>query len=140
VAWLSSTTVSAPSRLGNASGWIRTDGKPVLNYVTDIVDNKFFYPHDSTSLGETWRGPVVMTSTNPDGTPATSNPYYGTCGDFTSIVDDGHLVEGGFASANSYKFTMYAYIGCSQSVRLYCFGVDRQAQLVVTRPWDAMLL
>jgi CUB/sushi domain-containing protein len=133
VAWLSSTTVSAPSRLGNASGWIRTDGKPVLNYVTDIVNNKFFYPPRLDELGrDLGVDPVVMTSTNPDGTPATSNPYYGTCGDFTSIVDDGHLVEGGFASANSYKFTMYAYIGCSQSVRLYCFGVDRQAQLVVT--------
>jgi hypothetical protein len=136
VAWLSTASASAVSRLKGASGWIRPgDSMPVLNNIEDIAKDKFFYPPRMDELGrDLGEGPEVMTATNVDGTPSIG-PAETTCGDFTSGVAVPNLyVLGGLASANSSMFTSLFGLPCDQVVRLYCFGIDRQAQVVASGP------
>ena len=132
-AWLSTSTVNAIDRLGSASGWVRTDGKPVSNSVADIAHGKLFYPPRLDEFGkDLGADPVVMTGTWVDGT-LTSYPGYTTCGDFTSAVNDPNSeLIGGSASASSEMFTDYFAMYCDQDARIYCFSIDRQVQLAPT--------
>ena len=130
-AWLSTSTVNAIDRLGSASGWVRPDGKPVLNNVADIAQDKLFYPPRLDEFGnDLGADPVVMTATGRDGrlTVFTDST---TCGDFTSEVENGLLV-GGWASANSELFNNVVGFSCGNEARIYCFGIDRTAQVAVT--------
>ena len=125
-AWLSTATVGAKDRLGNASGWIRPDGKPVLNRVEDIASNRLLYPPRLDELGNDVGAVNVRTGTGPYGKQL-DEPNLTTCGDFTSAVDDGKAIHMGRSSANSWLFTYWSAIGCSSEERLYCFGIDRTA-------------
>ncbi len=139
-AWLSTNTVSAASRLGAASGWVRTDGKPVLNNISDILlygSGKFFYPPrldekgNDLGLGLTPGYPEIVVITNTDATGAVPTwRAVGTCDDFT--FDDANTILRGSAAYNSNSFTIANDLSCSEPARLYCFGVDRQAQVSVT--------
>jgi hypothetical protein len=136
VAWLSTASASAVSRLKGASGWIRPgDSMPVLNNIEDIANNKFFYPPRMDELGtDLGADQVVITATNVNGT-ADIGATNTTCGDFTSgETTPVTFVSGGFASANSGVFTAFVGADCGAPSRLYCFGIDRQAQVVAKGP------
>jgi len=133
-AWLSTSTVNAIDRLGSASGWVRPDGKPVLNSVADIAQSKLFYPPRLDEFGNDLGAiPFVMTATGSDGTLPTSTTLT-TCGDFTSAsIDPNKQLLGGYASADSNAFTTgNSFGGCTGAYRIYCFGIDRAAQVAVT--------
>jgi hypothetical protein len=132
VAWLSTSTVSAISRLGSARGWVRPDGKPVAKTVADIAQGKLLYPPRLDERGrDLGVDPLVMTATWSDGTFYFTTGFT-SCSDFTSAatVQDTPLV-GGYASANSEMFTNDVNIDCDVQARLYCFGIDRQAEIDV---------
>jgi hypothetical protein len=128
VAWLSTATVSAVSRLNGATGWARPDGKPVFNTVADIDASRFFYPprldEKGTDLGT---NPSVLTGTTVDGTFASN---HGNCTSYTA--NDGGDVQAGLASSNSVAFTQWLQVGCTEPAHLYCLGIDRKAQVVPT--------
>src|SRR5258707_3208142 len=44
VAYLANNSASAPTRLGNARGWIRLDGAPFVDRVVDLTAGAIFYP------------------------------------------------------------------------------------------------
>jgi Collagenase NC10 and Endostatin. len=128
-AWLSTSTVNAIDRLGSASGWVRPDGKPVLNNVADIAKDKLFYPPRLDEFGnDLGAAPAVITATLPDGTLLA---VLTTCGDFTSAIG-GSTTGIGYASACSGMFTAAVNFGCAGQARIYCFGIDRTAQVAVT--------
>ena len=132
VAWLSTPKVDAISRLGNARGWVRPDGKPVAKTAADIAQGKLLYPPRLDERGrDLGVDPLVMTATWSDGTFFFTTGYT-SCSDFTSAakVPDTSLL-GGYASANSEMFTGQVNIDCDVQARLYCFGIDRQADIVV---------
>ena len=132
-AWLSTSTVNAIDRLGSASGWVRPDGKPVLNKVADIAKDKVFYPPRLDEFGnDLGADPVVMTATGVDGKLSDFTDST-TCGDFTSAsIDPGKTLTAGYASFNSASFTVQLYPPCGVQARIYCFGIDRAAQVAVT--------
>lgn len=126
VAYLSTSTVNAVSRISGASGWIRVgDRLPVADKPSDIASEHFFYPIKVDEHGNDIGGDFVMTATHPNG-----SKFGSTCSDWQ---DDppGQSVSAGTASANSGMFTAFYSIGCQQSARIYCFGIDRKA---VTSP------
>jgi hypothetical protein len=141
-AWLSTPAVSAISRMGSASGWVRTDGKPVLNNISDLLlplEGKLFYPPrldekgNDLGLGLTTASPEILVVTNTGATgavPTWDSSITGTCGDFTK--DDGTRIGRGSAGYNSDNFTQGNEMDCSTPARLYCFGIDHQAQVSVT--------
>jgi hypothetical protein len=134
VAWLSTTNVSALSRLNGASGWVRRDGRPVLNSVDDLSKDKVFYPPRLDESGNDLGGNQwVMTNTRPDGMPLSFvGSSWSSCNDFTSETYDGTSLMGGLASGGSRNVTEAWGWGCSiTGARLYCLGIDRQAQVAV---------
>jgi hypothetical protein len=129
VAWLSTSTVNAKDRVGSASGWVRPDGKPVLNQIKDIESDKLFYPPSLDELGQRAEElrMNVMTGTGKNaalfvGTTTT------TCGDWTSEVDEPQKwFTVGTAGSGSAAFTNDGGFQCNMKARLYCMGVDRTA-------------
>jgi hypothetical protein len=90
------------------------------------------YPPRLDELGnDLGADPVVMTGTRTDGTVSNVSNFT-TCNDFTSATATGDLLESGYASASSTMYTTDAPGDCSTKARLYCFGVDRKAQVAVT--------
>jgi hypothetical protein len=123
--------MNAISRLAGASGWVRTDGKPVVNSLTDLAQGRLLYPPRFDELGnDLGADPVVMTGTAADGTVLNVQGF-STCSDFTAAVDTGGFLSAGYASASSTMFATAGPMPCSSEARLYCFGVDRQAQVAV---------
>lgn len=60
VAWLSSSTASAASRLANASGWVRTDGKPFAKSRGDLLAGRLLYPLELDETGTRRRADGAM--------------------------------------------------------------------------------
>jgi hypothetical protein len=131
VAWLSTTNASAVSRLNGASGWVRPDGRPVFNSVADLSQNTVFYPPRLDEFGkDVGASPWVMTNTKPDGT-GNVGAGNSSCSDFNSDTDNGTYLLYGVASFSDVTFTSNYGAGCSSQGRIYCLGVDRQAQVAV---------
>jgi hypothetical protein len=142
VAYLSTSTTAATSRLtlaaggANASGWVRYDGLPVFDTVADIQAGKQFYPikysHTGTAIAEVSSPGNIMTGTGSTGA------FYSTgtsCSNYTSAVSAS--VGGGLPSAQGSLWSFLAgtqpnCTGASPTpMYIYCFGVDRAA---VARP------
>ncbi|MEM6292845.1 MAG: hypothetical protein AAGA54_16340 [Myxococcota bacterium] len=128
VAWLSTSTTDALSRLQGARGWVRTDGRPFADQADDVVfDN--FYPPALNEYGE-----FVDADVRPwTGTRFTGLRHEDTCDDWTS------------QTARTMRGTPFAGIGqwivgplgtCSGSAPLYCFSTDRTVALEVDTPTE----
>ena len=129
-AWLSTSTASALSRLGTASGWVRPDGKPVANTPADITMGKLWHPIRLNERNSDVGSLSVHTATGPDGLlPSNST----TCGDYTTaLAADG--IRAGDTSSVGGAFTTYGSGFCSNPQPIYCFGVDRAATVTITPP------
>jgi hypothetical protein len=128
-AFLTTSTASAVSRLGAASGWVRPDGKPVMNTTFDLRTGQMYFPIRITETGTDALESIVHTASTSDGTP---HPSSSTCNDYT--VADGQTLVQGFSSGVSSPSTTFALGRCSDVGRLYCFGISSQATVTVTPP------
>ena len=128
-AWLSTTSVSAISRLGTASGWVRPDGKPVFNTTADIVAGKQLYPIRIDETGADLGEVSVLTATTTNGTFYTSGT---DCTGFT--VADTQSAASGTASNVASAFTVFGTAQCASAQHLYCFGISNTATVAVTPP------
>ncbi|HEY5925490.1 MAG TPA: hypothetical protein VIV11_27585 [Kofleriaceae bacterium] len=117
VAWFSSGTASASSRLGDKYGWVRTDGKPFANRLTDLVGGAIYYPLRVDKNGDEVLGQVyVATATLPNGTwTGTACPSTGP-GPLSAGVADG--------TSGAWTDYEYANLNCASSARVYCLQVD----------------
>lgn len=128
-AWLSTSGsggVTAPERLGTARGWIRADGKPFADRVSDLAYTcgdhhcaRLFYPprvdewgRDVTAYRAAW------TATRGNGTR-----FGNTCGNWadTSCTDD---VASGISRLGGEGWTYTVLNDAQAPHNLYCFGVD----------------
>jgi len=126
-AWLSSTTVDARDRLGAARGWVRPDGRPVVDTVEDLVANgPHLYPLTIDELGQTVIGARVVTATNGLDSRVEITAERGTCDDWTST---GGRATGAYNDAQGIMWQDYASVDCIDSAHLYCFGVDHDTVL-----------
>ena len=119
-AWLSSSTVNAPSRLAGARGWVRTDGKPVLDQASTLSTGLKWYPIDRDESGAKVSQGVVVTATS-----SSMSASSATCSDWTVVSSSS--TSGGSASALGSRWNSGMVPRCDGSIvapRLYCFGVD----------------
>lgn len=125
-AWLSTSSVNAINRLGSARGWVRVDGKPFADTKADIP-YKIYYPLriDESGNDEKDLDSFVWTGTKSDGTLASDR-----CDDWTDS-NVGLMGEVGANDGLSTIFTTSGIISCSNSYRLYCFGVDKKSQVTL---------
>lgn len=134
VAWLSTSTVDAIDRLGNARGWVRPDGRMFVDSKADLAGGVIIAPPRLDEFGVDTAGNYLWahTATTVDGTLATNS---GTCAAFTSTTDpNNNNITGGLPEAGSQMFTNFGSTSCSQARAIYCFGVDQVRSL--TPPQD----
>ncbi|MDX2090180.1 MAG: hypothetical protein SFX73_20140 [Kofleriaceae bacterium] len=120
-AWLSSSSASALSRLGSASGWVRTDGKVVARSQEDLIAGKLLFPLRISESRSDLGAVNAMT-----GTAATGLATTNTCTDWTSSIGSGTV---GRAYGLTGMWTNHGTSGCVTDTRIYCLGVDRDADL-----------
>jgi hypothetical protein len=122
VAWLSTTTVDAIERLGDAQGWARIDGRPFARSAEDLMLREMFYPIRVDELGVDHGVVSTATATGAEGT------YIGPsdCDGYTSTTPQ---VRRGMADGLGSAFTSGWDSSCSSSAPLYCFGVDDAVDL-----------
>jgi hypothetical protein len=126
VAYLSSTVggvqILAPSRVGGATGWIRVDGLPVMNTITQMTAGTLVNPPVLTESGANAASfPEVWTGTRFDGSLGP------TCGTNWTINITGEAASGNCTTTSS-KVVQDGTRGCSTvAQRLYCLGIDRKA-------------
>jgi hypothetical protein len=127
VAWLSTDTIAAPSRLGSARGWMRTDGLPVIDSVTELTQrDQFFFPirldekgQDVAAGGDYGFVPVWS------GTFVTGTAPGLTCQNWTSEGStDVTLVGDAAAGALAWSWNNAHYACEGWSLPIYCFETD----------------
>lgn len=120
-AFITTSTTTAQSRLGTASGWVRVDGKPLVNTPAEAANGNFFYPLRITETG----------ADVGDGRVWTASTTAATCADFTSTT--GSATNGAHSGLSSIAIN-FGGMGCTGMARLYCFGIDRAAAVSITPP------
>lgn len=127
VAWLSTPTVNAIDRLGDAQGWARVDGLPFARSAAAIVSGEHLYPIRLDEQGDDLLGANVVTATGGDGT------YVGItdCGGWTSAVGEARRAP---SDALGESFTTVYDATCDVSIRIYCFGIDDAIDVTIDLP------
>lgn len=117
VAWLSDSSTDARDRLVGARGWVRPDGRPVVDSVDDLLAGRILYPPNRDEHGVVNTLPNgVMTGTLADGTFSGAN-----CSDFTSSSANITIGAQAGSTTNWTNFATSSGIGARM---LYCFQVD----------------
>jgi hypothetical protein len=118
VAWMSTTSTNAVSRLGTASGWLTPDGLPFTATRSSLLAGAIVYPiRYSPALSS--NGQLVFTATQADGT------YSGRdCANWSTASAQATTGE---TDAASSAFTEAFTLECSQPLPVLCFGIDYQA-------------
>ncbi len=132
VAWLSTSTVASGYHVGNARGWVRMDGKPLADTLSDLLDGTLWYPILFDENGVSYAGsnpPAVATGSGDGGYLKPGH----NCMDWTSI-DSTLVVETGRPTYTTHFWSEAGELKkCNVPMRLYCFGVSKHAALVPTK-------
>lgn len=127
VAWLSTSTTDAKSRIAGARQWLRTDLRPFADSVDDIINGRLLYPLRLDESGNDLPDVRVVTATRPDGTKLNDNNN-GTCLDWTSS-DPQIFTSGGYSDAGDELWTSGFDLDCAEARHLYCLGIDNDEPL-----------
>jgi hypothetical protein len=137
VAWLATASASALSRLGNARGWIRTDGLPFADQTgapgtnIGIRNGQIFYSPSYDEFGNSTEFRIVNVWTGAHEDGSVISGY--TCNDWMS---DDPSVTGftGLAVRGSGSWTDDGFGYCGSLYSLYCFEVDLSTTLILPPP------
>lgn len=137
VAWLSTSTVDAYTRLGTARGWVRPDGAPFVDQVADLTAGRILYPPWIDELGVVHAPPdfvtsdAVVTGTARNGRGGGLN----WCGDYTQVATAasacGEVAGGTELWTDSGEGSLSPRCSCDIPTRLYCFGIDKTEPVTV---------
>jgi hypothetical protein len=124
-AWLSTTMVDARDRLTGARGWIRPDGLPFADTVTDLVQGRILAPLDVDPFGNRPTWTAVMTGTTSAGIVQAG----ATCHDWTDGPTAGTKAGEGQTWTTGAFWSSSTFDPCGHSSVLYCFGVSQSTPL-----------
>ncbi|MEM6292151.1 MAG: hypothetical protein AAGA54_12825 [Myxococcota bacterium] len=129
VAWLTSSSIAAVSRIQGARGWVRTDGAVFVDTVSDLAMGFVYHPPLLDESGQVVRDVRVVTGTNADGSAAK------TCSDWSVFDQVGEEYAFGRPGATWPHWTQWGEGDCAEpdaAAHVYCFGVDHEAAPSVT--------
>lgn len=129
IAWLSLPGDDARDRVGDARGWVRPDGRPVADDLTQLLSGVFYYPPRLDEQGTAVIAETVWTGTTAEGI-AISLDDLAVCGGWADPAAIGNASIGDIGAGISW-WTQWASQPCTNQSRLLCLGVDRQADVVV---------
>ena len=125
VAWVSDASSTAVTRLGSARGFVRVDGAPFADTLSDITStNKILNPLRIDENGVDVGTVGVWTGTNANGTAHGS-----TCSNWTSTSGSGQT---GSTQGGPNAWTSRTTQSCMGPLRLYCFQKDNTTALAFT--------
>ena len=133
IALLSTSTVSAKSRLGTARGWVRTDGKPFADLPQDLFSSSpvavdsahIYYPPKLDEFGNVLPvNTIVASGTQYDGT---LDPQGGSCGDWTSTAAMMKTI--GYPRDGAYGYIFAGWASCPYSSNLTCIEISRTSRV-----------
>jgi hypothetical protein len=126
VAWLSDADEAAPARLAGSQGWVRTDGLPVVNTVTDLINGIIYYPPalDENGIRPAPSNAVVATGTRNNGTVQYASDR---CSEWTS--SSGNLWPGNALDATDRWSQTGTLSNCAAEVAILCFGTGLTAPI-----------
>lgn len=125
---LSSATTDAATRLAGASGWVRPDGKPVANTLSDLLSGRLHYPIRLTASGVDAGHALVRTAT------VTGTGGYSAVGDCTGFTSTTGNAAAGFADAQGNLMYQASGGQCTVPARLFCVGVDKVGAVSAPTP------
>jgi hypothetical protein len=132
-AWLSTSTLDAVTKLGSARGFVRPDGKPFADRVSDIKAGKILNPLTLDEAGIDDGFQEVWTGTTNDGLVAGSS----TCADWTStsmmVFGEVGVSTGGPGAWSDEGGSSGRSNSCSANSAFYCFDTSHISTLTVTR-------
>ena len=120
VAWLSTTSMHAITRLETSRGWVRPDGRPFVDRPDDLTDGRIWWP---ASLDEEGREVIhaVVTGSN-----VTGSLQDWACGDWGTVAGaEGGEVRWGWSTDGVRRWTSTTDQPCTVSGPIYCFGTGR---------------
>jgi hypothetical protein len=123
VAWLSTSGMSAKSRLHNAANWVRRDGAMFVDTVANLTNGNILVPLDLDETGAPVTDDGVATATSADGS-GPSTTY--TCNDFSATSAQ---IRIGLTTATKGAWTDWSADSCDVPRRWYCFETDRVVPL-----------
>jgi hypothetical protein len=127
VAWISDDGSLALDRLGTtARGWVRLDGKPVVDTAADLLAGKLIHTVRVDDEGVTHDNGIVATGTLADGSAAADN-----CNDWTSEASGYDFAYGANYGGPTY-WTELGIRGCNIGVRFYCLGTGLSQPITLT--------
>jgi hypothetical protein len=120
-AWISTSTVNARDRLPSPGGWLRTDGLPFAQSLTDLLAGHILRPPSMDERGF----PVdpelgFLTGTQSSGVAAPD----GTCNDWTETNGSMQEAAEGQVAATTGQWTNSELQLCGLNTPLLCFGID----------------
>ncbi|MBL0215826.1 MAG: hypothetical protein IPQ07_18340 [Myxococcales bacterium] len=124
VAFLSTTTIDARSRLTGSRGWVRVDGLPVVDLPTALNDPSLARPVLLDENGAPFSG-FVNTGSNPDGTKLAA-----VCSNWTVSTGTG---GGGMAEA-AYPYVVSGASSNCGTGHVYCFETGKTAAVELHPP------
>lgn len=139
VAWLGDASTSAAGRLGNASGWVRTDG---LVFATDrdaLLSGRASYPLMLTETGTPVSGNgFAYVFTGAQGIGGAGVPD--DCGSW-SLTDPAQYGQLGYTDAVGGWWSSGVSAPCDFMAHLFCLGIDADAPVQNPAPAaDARLM
>jgi hypothetical protein len=118
-------TTNALSRVGAASGWVRVDGKPVANAITQFTTGLFNPPLlTETGVDVSNMGISVWTGTTKAGVFQNQCTIAGAVAPWSGQAG---TVDFGFCNSTTPTALEVDVDSCQQMMRIYCLGTDRTA-------------
>ena len=126
VAWFSTPSINAVSRLGTSTGWVRVDGRP---FASSSAIGPVLYPPRLDELGhEVTDDAPVFTGTDSAGRDLPGSDCNGLDRGITTTAY-------GFYDAGNSDWTDYAQDrGCDSIGHLYCFETGKQMPIAIPVP------
>jgi hypothetical protein len=119
VALVSTSTSDVAARIGNARGWQRLDGRPVMDTLAAaLTDKKVFNAVMFTEKGTLAKNQFVLTGIGTDGRVSPTQ----TCADFTTTT--GTLI-GGFSDGGAGQLSTGVTSMCMWNSSVLCLGKTR---------------
>lgn len=125
VAWLSTSTVDAKSRLAGARGWVRTDGLPFADTLDGLLTGGMRYPLRVDENRNDRSNTPTPTGTNRNGVFHAGGTTQ--CADFTGPGTSTY----GWPDGGTAVWTEQQFFDCSTPGPLYCFGIDYQSEVTI---------
>ena len=135
VAWLSTSTVTASARLGNAArGWVRTDGLPFADTAAQVGQLMTYYPPSLDEFGHSIpSGDTAFTgvATNGSTLPTTAT----TCADWTDGTSTTSPLGGyGYPNDGTSGWSINSSEACNVSAHIYCMEIDKSVPVSPAPP------